>query len=261
MKLSFVNPLHADFTFGNACAGSTTAFTDASTTTGSPIIGWSWDFGSGNSAAGQQAGNAFPGAGQYPVSLTVFAQNGCSATTSQVVEVMFAPTAGFSFTGEPFTDEPIAFVDSSFGGNGWHYDFGDGQGSLSQEPTHTYTDAGQYIIVQTVSNAAGCTASDSLLIAITENKIVPPKLPDAFSPNGDGVNDIFYVRGGPFKTMELKIYNGWGELIFQTDDPEFGWDGTYNGKPEINGVYVYSVVATSEDGREHDRSGKITLIR
>ncbi|MBX2984113.1 MAG: gliding motility-associated C-terminal domain-containing protein [Flavobacteriales bacterium] len=261
VKLSFVNPLHADFTFGNACAGSTTAFTDASTTTGSPIIGWSWDFGSGNSAAGQQAGNAFPGAGQYPVSLTVFAQNGCSATTSQVVEVMFAPTAGFSFTGEPFTDEPIAFVDSSFGGNGWHYDFGDGQGSLSQEPTHTYTDAGQYIIVQTVSNAAGCTASDSLLIAITENKIVPPKLPDAFSPNGDGVNDIFYVRGGPFKTMELKIYNGWGELIFQTDDPEFGWDGTYNGKPEINGVYVYSVVATSEDGREHDRSGKITLIR
>ncbi|MBZ0204810.1 MAG: gliding motility-associated C-terminal domain-containing protein [Flavobacteriales bacterium] len=261
VKLSFVNPLHAAFTFGNACAGSTTAFTDASTTTGSPIIGWSWDFGSGNTAAGQQAGNNFPGAGQYPVSLTVFAQNGCSATTSQVVEVMFAPTAGFSFSGDTYTDEPIAFVDSSFGGNGWHYNFGDGQGSLSQEPTHTYTDAGQYIIVQTVSNAAGCTASDSLLIAITENKIVPPKLPDAFSPNGDGVNDIFYVRGGPFETMELKIYNGWGELIFQTDDPEFGWDGTHNGKPEINGVYVYSVVATSEDGREHDRSGKVTLIR
>ncbi|MBK7247314.1 MAG: PKD domain-containing protein [Flavobacteriales bacterium] len=60
VKLSFVNPLHAAFTFGNACAGSTTAFTDASTTTGSPIIGWSWDFGNGNSAAGQQAGNTFP---------------------------------------------------------------------------------------------------------------------------------------------------------------------------------------------------------
>ncbi|MBK7247189.1 MAG: gliding motility-associated C-terminal domain-containing protein [Flavobacteriales bacterium] len=261
VKLSFVNPLHAAFTFGNACAGSTTAFTDASTTTGSPIIGWSWDFGNGNSAAGQQAGNTFPGAGQYPVSLTVFAQNGCSATTSQVVEVMFAPTAGFSYTGDAFTGEPIAFTDSSFGGNGWHYDFGDGQGSLSQEPTHTYTDAGQFIIVQTVSNAAGCTASDSMLIAITENKIVPPKLPDAFSPNGDGMNDIFYVRGGPFETMELKIFNGWGEMVFETTDPEFGWDGTHNGKPEINGVYVYTVVATSVEGQDFDRSGKVTLIR
>ncbi|MEO5585302.1 MAG: PKD domain-containing protein, partial [Flavobacteriales bacterium] len=261
VKLSFVNPLNAAFTFGNACAGSNTAFTDASTTTGSPIIGWNWDFGNGSTAAGQQAGNAFAGAGQYPVTLTVFAQNGCSATTSQVVEVMFAPTAGFSFTGDAFTGESIVFEDNSFGGNGWHYNFGDGQGSLSQDPTHTYTQGGQYIIVQTVSNAAGCTASDSMLIAITENKIVPPKLPDAFSPNGDGVNDIFYVRGGPFKTMELKVFNGWGEMVFETSDPEFGWDGTHNGKPEINGVYVYTVVATSVEGQDFDHSGKVTLIR
>ena len=100
-----------------------------------------------------------------------------------------------------------------------------------------------------------------MLIAITENKIVPPKLPDAFSPNGDGMNDIFYVRGGPFETMELKIFNGWGEMVFETTDPEFGWDGTHNGKPEINGVYVYTVVATSVEGQDFDRSGKVTLIR
>jgi gliding motility-associated-like protein len=75
------------------------------------------------------------------------------------------------------------------------------------------------------------------------------------------VNDVFFVRGGPFETMELMIYNGWGELIFQTTDPEFGWDGKHGDKPAINGVYVYSVVATSVDGKEHDRSGKVTLIR
>src|SRR5690606_12910030 len=69
------------------------------------------------------------------------------------------------------------------------------------------------------------------------------------------------VRGGPFETMHLRIFNGWGEIIFETTDPEFGWDGTHDGKPEINGVYVYTVVATSTDGREHDRSGKVTLMR
>ncbi|MEB2340957.1 MAG: gliding motility-associated C-terminal domain-containing protein [Flavobacteriia bacterium] len=261
LTLSFVNPLTPAFSVGQACAGSQTQFTDASTSTGPPIIGWNWDFGNGATASGQQAGHAFPGVGQYPVVLTVYAQNGCSATISQTVEVMDAPLAGFGFEGETRTGESISFLDQSSGGSGWHYDFGDGHGSLEQNPAHTYTGGGQYIVVQTVSNAAGCTASDSLLIVITEDKVVPPKLPDAFSPNGDGVNDVFYVRGGPFKELHLRIYNGWGEMVFETFDPEFGWDGTHNGKPEINGVYVYTVEAVAEDGRGHSGSGKVTLVR
>jgi hypothetical protein len=64
----------------------------------------------------------------------------------------------------------------------------------------------------------------------------------------------FFVRGGPFETIELKIYNGWGELIFETTDPTAGWDGTHEGKHAINGVYVYSVVATTVEGDPtHDR--------
>src|SRR5690606_18844155 len=137
----------------------------------------------------------------------------------------------------------------------------DGNGSLDAEPQHIYTDPGQFIIIQTVTNDAGCSDQDSLLVSIEEKDIIAPKLPNAFSPNGDGVNDVFYVRGGPFETMELKIYNGWGELVFETTDPLFGWDGTHDGTPEINGVYVYSVIATTTDGLTHDRSGKVSLIR
>ncbi len=261
VRISFVNPLNAAFTTNGSCTGLPTAFTDASTTTGSPIIGWSWEFGTGSSGTGQQTSHTYAAAGQYTVTHTVFAQNGCSATISQSVEVMDSPTAGFNISGDAHTDEPVVITDNSIGGSSWQYDFGDGTGSLMQQPNHVYTEAGQYIIVQTVSNAAGCSAQDSILVSIKENKITAPKLPDAFSPNGDGVNDIFYVRGGPFETIHLRIYNGWGEMIFETTDPAFGWDGTYNGTPEINGVYVYSVVATSVDGQEHDRAGKVTLIR
>jgi len=261
LTLSFVNPLVAAFTVSNPCAGTPTVFTDASTTTGAPIIGWNWSFGTGATGSGPQTSTTFPTQGQYTATLTVFAQNGCSATTTEVIDILSAPVAGFSIAGDPFTDNDIVFTDNSYGASSWQYDFGDGNGSLAQEPTHQYADAGQFIIVQTVTNAAGCTDRDSLLIAIEENDILPPKLPDAFSPNGDGVNDVFFVRGGPFLTMDLKLYNGWGELIFQSTDPLFGWDGTHDGTPSINGVYVYTVIATSVDGRDHDRSGKVTLVR
>jgi len=261
LVLSFVNPLQAAFSVANACAGSQTLFTSTSSTTGAPIIGWTWSFGNGAVGTGPQTSTWFATAGQFSATLTVFAQNGCSHTTTQVFDILDAPVAGFSISGDLFTETPIAFADSSVGATNWQYNFGDGSGAIIAEPTHEYAQPGQYIIVQTVTNGAGCSDQDSLLIIIEENDILPPKLPNAFSPNGDGVNDIFYVRGGPFLTMELRIYNGWGEMIFETTDPAFGWDGTYDGKPEINGVYVYTVVATSVDGLEHDRSGRVTLIR
>jgi gliding motility-associated-like protein len=169
--------------------------------------------------------------------------------------------AGFTTEGDFLTESPIAVGDTSTGATNWQYDFGDGQGAIVAEPIHEYLEPGQYIIVQTVTNANGCTDRDSLLITIEVKDILPPKLPNAFSPNGDGVNDTFYVRGGPFETMELRIYNGWGEMVFETTDPTAGWDGTHKGKPEINGVYVYSVVATTTEGETHDRSGKVTLTR
>jgi len=261
LMLSFVNPLQASFTLSNACAGAQTVFTSTSTTTGAPIIGWTWSFSNGAIGNGPQTGASFTNAGQYSGTLTVFAQSGCSSTITQVFDILDAPVAGFSISGDPFTETPIAFTDSSVGATNWQYNFGDGQGAIIAEPTHEYAQAGQYIIVQTVTNAAGCMDRDSLLISITARDILPPKLPNAFSPNGDGVNDVFYVRGGPFETMDLKIYNGWGEVIFETTDPTFGWDGTYKGRPEMNGVYVFTVVAKSVDGREHDRSGKVTLMR
>lgn len=259
--LSFVNPLQAAFTLSNACAGSQTVFMDASTTTGAPILGWNWSFGNGTTGSGPQTITSFDTQGQYTATLTVFAQNGCNSTVTQVIDVPNAPVAGFSLSGDPFTNTPIEFTDNSFGGTNWQYDLGDGSGTIVAEPTHEYTEAGQYIIVQNVTNSAGCSDQDSLLISIEEKDILPPKLPNAFSPNGDGVNDAFFVRGGPFVTMDLKIHSGWGELFFETTDPTFGWDGTHDGKHAINGVYVYSVIATTVDGLLHDRSGKVTLVR
>ena len=89
----------------------------------------------------------------------------------------------------------------------------------------------------------------------------PPTAPDAFSPNGDGVNDIFYVRGGPFTTLNLTIYDGWGEKIFESDSVDEGWDGRARGDLVQIGVYVYVVKATTSSGKQYNVQGKLTVIK
>lgn len=84
-------------------------------------------------------------------------------------------------------------------------------------------------------------------------------IPNAFSPNGDGINDIFYVRGN-VELVTFKIYNRWGENIFHTRDINQGWDGTYKYTPCPMEVYVYYVIVI-KDGETHLYKGDITLIR
>jgi gliding motility-associated-like protein len=86
-------------------------------------------------------------------------------------------------------------------------------------------------------------------------------VPNAFSPNGDNVDDIEYVYGGCIQALEFKVYDRWGNMVFETTDPSKGWDGTYNGKPMNSGVYDYTLVALQLSGKATDQKGSITLIR
>lgn len=95
--------------------------------------------------------------------------------------------------------------------------------------------------------------------------VIPPafiSMPDNFSPNGDGANDVAYM-GGRFidRLIEYKIFNRWGELLFHTDDPDLGWDGTFNGRAQNAGVYVYKIRAVSDDGETIFKEGYINLIK
>jgi gliding motility-associated-like protein len=85
--------------------------------------------------------------------------------------------------------------------------------------------------------------------------------PTGFSPNGDGQNDVFYVYGGPFKKLQFKVYNNWGEVIFISDSQSMGWDGKYEGVDQAVGVYIYTVEGTTENDKEIKVSGDVTLLR
>lgn len=112
-------------------------------------------------------------------------------------------------------------------------------------------------------DANNCSDSDDIKIQIIDNcsgDIV--LVPNAFTPNNDGKNDILYVRGQLIASIKIfRIYNRWGELIFETDDINTGWDGTFKGQNMNSGVYVYYVEAICIDGKETLKKGNVTLIK
>ena len=120
-----------------------------------------------------------------------------------------------------------------------------------------------FIVSLTVTTPEGCeaTATDSVLVCepdIEEELFVP----NIFSPNGDGLNDILYVRGEEFETFNMIIYSRWGQKVFESNDPTIGWDGTYQGEQLPADTYVYHV-----SGRQVGNatpvalSGNVTVLR
>ncbi|MEM6726843.1 MAG: gliding motility-associated C-terminal domain-containing protein, partial [Bacteroidota bacterium] len=117
-----------------------------------------------------------------------------------------------------------------------------------------------------VTNQEGCSASDEINIRVQKDRNI--FIPNAFTPNGDGVNDIFMIFGGlgVINVEEFRIYDRWGEQIialqdFQTDDPNYGWDGTFRGQQMNSGVFVYYAKVLFVDGEVVLFKGDVTLVR
>jgi gliding motility-associated-like protein len=253
----------ANFNANGICLDDGTVYTDMSTVGGATITNWTWVFGdSSPNGTIQNPNHNFPSAGTYNTMLIVQSSQGCVDSITQPVAVL--PGPGALFTADDFTgnvNQIISFTDQSTNAPiSWFWDFGDSSAdstSTSQNPTHVYAAGGFYDVCLIVTDANGCTDT----ICRTEIISMPPEVPSGFTPNGDGENDIFYVYGGPFKKLEFKIYNNWGELIFESDKQNMGWDGKRKGIDQAIGVYVYTVVGITEDDKDHKISGDVTLLR
>ena len=130
----------------------------------------------------------------------------------------------------------------------------------SATPTAFVTQSTWYHVVIT---DGVCTRSDSVLVTVHELRCDEPDIfvPDAFTPNGDGSNDLLYVRGRFIATLDLKVFDRWGELVFSTTDQKVGWDATYRGKAVDPDVYVFWLDATCVDGQHFFKKGNVTVIR
>ncbi len=258
------NPAFANVT---PCLQGGTPFDDNSTVTGSTLTNWDWTFGDGGTSTVQNPNHQYPASGTYSVTLVVTSAQGCIDSLTQSITVLPAPIADFTATPEfqsPF--ELVNFVDgSSSSVVSWAWDFGDGIGSsTTQNPSYSYDGYGVYIVTLSVIDTNGCVDTTRKEVII----FLPPFVPTGFSPNGTGGNDLLFVFGGVFTELEFKVYNNWGELVYETSDAAncaghtcAGWDGTYKGAPQPIGVFVWTLRATTPDGTLHEKSGDVTLVR
>ncbi len=248
----------ADFINNGVCLNEMTQFFDTSSVMGGIISTWSWDFGDGSHDSIENPTHSYGSDGSYLVTLIVTSDKGCKDTVVKAVTVSPLPTADFTIDETPANvSQVIHFFDASVTGTSWYWDFGDSTTSTLQFPDHSYSEPGIYTVMLVITDDNGCvdTIYKDVIIA------VPPLVPSGFTPNGDGQNDVLYVRGGNFTELEFKIYNNWGELIFVSNNQADGWDGTRNAIEQPIGVYVYTVNGVTEDGVKHELSGDVTLLR
>lgn len=199
-------------------------------------------------------------AGSVNLFLTSTNNGTCPAVVDTIiVTVEQLPTAAFNSVTEDSLE--VSFTDQSSGAVSWLWDFGATGTATSQNPTYTYPAIGEYSVTLIITSAGGCSDTATAVVSATEQTLLPVAFPTGFSPNGDANNDVLHVLGGPFETVDFRIYNEWGNQIFSTTDPESGWDGTYRDKAQPAGVYIYTVTGVTIDGRTVNLSGNVTLIR
>lgn len=256
-----VNPVPlANFSPTVACENTPITFNDQSFISGGSVTSWLYDFGGGVTSTDQNPTHTFTVSGNYPVIMTAASDLGCTDDTTMSLFIHPSPTANFTFSPNPaLVLENVNFFDQSIsnGTTSWLWDFGDGEGDNAQNPIHNFSDGGDYEIWLTITDTTGCQDTVSKIITIA----LPPVLPTGFTPNGDGENDVFIIRGGPFKDVDFKVYNNWGELIFTSNDAAVGWDGTYKGEQAPLGVYTWTFVVQLANDNVIKQSGDVTLIR
>jgi len=124
-------------------------------------------------------------------------------------------------------------------------------------PISTPEETITYTVITSDSN--GCVSSDNITLFVKYENVI--FVPNIFSPNGDGANDILFVRGKGVAELKFFIYDRWGEKVFETTRLDVGWDGTFRGKVMNKAVFVYYLEATFIDGSEVTQKGDITLIK
>lgn len=228
---------------------------------------YNWDFGNGNAGVGSDEQTAtYANTGLQSISLTVTDENGCVNTSTQSIEVSavtasITPLVATILGGESIT---LDATGTSIAGSEFSYVWSpDSTLNCNDCPSVVATpsvESSVYTVI--VTDEFGCNASATATVNVNYEKLVI--IPNAFSPNGDGVNDIFRLNGYGIANVELLIFNRWGGLVFEaTDitDLSQGWDGTVNGEDAELEVYVYVAKVTFTDETEELFKGNVTLVR
>ncbi len=246
---------------GPACAPFTAAFVNTS------LAGqtFTWDFGDGSTSTETNPVHIYNKPGTYTVTLTAVDPSTCNVTNTirKTITVTLRPTADFSWAPQPpEVNKPTVFTNLSSGAVRYVWYFGDGDSTLKNTRDtvlHQYQATGTYQACLVSFNEEGC--ADTTCIAV--DAIIEPLLdvPNAFTPGRFGRNSIIKVEGFGIAKMTWRIYNRWGQKVFESNSIRQGWDGTFKGELQPMDVYAYTLDVEFFDGNKLRKTGDITLIR
>lgn len=243
------------------CAPYDVLFTN--TTTQDTGASYFWSFGDGTTSNLESPTHTYDSTTTFSVILVVTSPNGCSDSLiqSNFIQLQDPPTAGFTIVNDTlFIPESQSFVNNiSNNASSYFWTFDDGFSSSLFEPSHIFADAGTFNMCLTAISEFGCESVYCDTIIVFQSAEIA--IPSAFTPNGDGANDIFLVRGGPLRSFEMKIFNEWGNLVFSSTDQLVGWNGTYSDIPQSSGAFEYVITGETLYGEELNEYGVINLKR
>jgi gliding motility-associated-like protein len=224
---------------------------------------YGWDFGDGNTGSGANVNHNYTTTGNYNVTLTMTSNNGCASTGSAMQTVVIYPVANAHIESDKttttiFTPE-FRFYNTSLNSNSCFWNFGDGITSTQNNPIHKYENEGTYTVMLIAYNANGC--NDTTYLTVVVNPEFTFYIPNAFTPDGDGINDTFFGQGTHIAEFNIMIFDRWGELLFTSDNLNAAWDGYYRGTESKPDVYVYVVKLRDDMGAYHSYEGHVTLVK
>jgi gliding motility-associated-like protein len=239
----------------------------------SNITSYNWILNGAGITGSVNGAYCFDEAAQYTLGLSLMDSNGCTGTVVPVtVDVYPKPTADFNHAPiKPIVNQDpfVTFTDASWGTTivawNWYFMNTAQYTSTQQNPTFSYTEPGTYPVALVVKSDQGCY--DTLVRPIVVGEDFGLYVPNAFTPNADGVNDIFQPKGFGVVKYELNIFDRWGEKVFSTTDFEKGWDGTMQSRHDVKygtieeGSYTWLIDCTDVFGKSHELKGHVILMK
>ncbi len=228
----------------------------------------SWSFGDGTTSTNCTPTHCYTGKGTYYAVLIMADANGCKGVDTAMVIVYPVPDADFTFGPQPTTifESLINFYDNSSGAiiTNWNWNFGDPNSTTStyQNPSFDYYNPGTYDVQLIVTSDYGCKDSVIKTVVIADDFSI--YVPNAFTPNFDGTNDVFMAKGEGIKEFTMWIFDRWGNQVFFSEDIYKGWDGRFQAKGETivqEDVYVWKIELKNFRGEPKQLKGTVSLLK
>lgn len=251
-----VENIDADFNYTATDCSNLVTFTNTS----NYLSGAVWNFGDGSSSNSLvNASNNYSVSGVYTVELVSSSPIGCKDSIERIVTIqsgIINPDFDYVIKKSNCKDS-VLFINKTIGASNYNWYFGDGLSSVSSSPSHFYS-AGNYSVTLVASNTT-CTASISQNITLEDRTEMADIIPNVFTPNGDGINDVFdFKKIVPCGEFSFMVYNRWGILVLKSESNSAIWDGrTTSGENVVDGTYFY--VIDSYTGEKV--KGTVTVFR